>query len=77
MSGLVMRSAGKLNEVARPLLLITAQPLAHRGDGGLIQTSGGFDAMLTSVSDEAQAMVGGTLHFSHQSEVGSRHGCGL
>ncbi|PYX56384.1 MAG: hypothetical protein DMG76_14960 [Acidobacteria bacterium] len=38
--GQVMRSAGKLDEAARPLLLITAQPLVHGGDGDLRRTSG-------------------------------------
>jgi len=42
LAGLVMRSAGKLDEAARPLLLITAQPLAHGGDGDLRQTAVGF-----------------------------------
>jgi hypothetical protein len=31
-TGLVMRSAAKLDEAARFLLLIAAQPLAHGGD---------------------------------------------
>ena len=42
LAGLVMRSARKLDEAARPLLLITAQPLAHGGDGDLRQTAVGF-----------------------------------
>jgi len=76
-AGLVMRSAGKFDEAARSLPLITAQPLAHSGDGGLKKTGRGLDAMLASMSDQAQAMVVGALHFPHQGEVGSGHGCGL
>jgi hypothetical protein len=53
------------------------QRISALWDGGLKQTSGGLDAKLTSVSDEAQAIVVGIFHFSHPSEVGSRHGCGL
>jgi hypothetical protein len=40
-AGLVMGSAGDFEEAARSLLLITAQPLAHRGNGGLEKTSSG------------------------------------
>ena len=40
LAGLVMRSAEKLEEAARPLLLKTAQPLAHCEDGSLKPTRG-------------------------------------
>jgi hypothetical protein len=43
--GLVMRSAGTLDEAAPSLLLIAAQPLAHRRDGTLEEAAGGFDAL--------------------------------
>lgn len=76
-AGLVMRSAGKFEEATRSLLLITAQPLADGGDGGVEKTGGGLDAMLASVSDQAQTMVVSTLHFPHQGEVGGGHGSGL
>src|SRR5713101_4252128 len=72
-AGLVMRSAGKFDEAARSLPLITAQPLAHSRDGGLKKTGSGLDAMLASLRDQARAMVVGALHFPHQGEVGGRH----
>jgi hypothetical protein len=40
LAGLVMRSAEKPEEAARPLLLKTAHPLAHGEDGSLKPTSG-------------------------------------
>jgi hypothetical protein len=43
-AGLVMGSAGKFDQTARAVLLITAQPLAYSGNGGLKQTGGGLDA---------------------------------
>src|SRR5260370_757514 len=73
----VRASAGKCAEAARCWLLMTTHPLAHGGDGGVEKTSGGLEAMLASLSDQAQAMVVGALHFPHQGEVGSGHGCGL
>ncbi len=73
----MMRGAGELDQTARTLLLITAQPLAHGGDSGLEKTSGGLDAMLAGVCDQAQAMVVGAFHFPHQGEVGSGHGVAL
>jgi hypothetical protein len=56
-AGLVMGSAGEFEEAARPLLLITAQPLAHGGNGSLEQTSGGLDASLPSRLHQTQAMM--------------------
>jgi hypothetical protein len=76
-AGLVMRRAGEFDQTARTMLLITAQPLAHGGDGGLEQTSRRLDAMLTSVSDEAQAMIVGVAHFTHQGKVRGRHAGGI
>ena len=72
-AGLVMRRTGKLEETARSLLLIAAQPLAHGGNGGLEKTSGGLDAMLASVSDQTQAMIVGVAHFTNQGKVRGRH----
>ncbi len=40
LAGLVMRSAESSMRPRKPLLLKTAQPLAHCEDGGLKQTSG-------------------------------------
>src|SRR5258708_11987536 len=40
LAGLVMRSAGTLDEAAQSLLLIAAQPLAHRGGAGLEHPGG-------------------------------------
>jgi hypothetical protein len=76
-AGLAMRSAGEFDQTARTLLLVTPQPLAHGGDSGLEQTSSGLDAMLTSVSDEAQAMIVSVAHFTHQGEVRDRHAGGM
>ena len=59
------------------MLLIAAQPFAHRRDSGLEQTRGGLNAMLAGVRDETQAMVVSAPHFPHQGEVGSGHGSGL
>jgi hypothetical protein len=47
LAGLVMRSAGKLDEATGSLLLIATQPFAHGGDSGLEQTSGGLDSALS------------------------------
>ena len=74
---LVMRRARKFEQAGRSLLLIPTQPLAHGGNGGLEKPSRGLDAMLASMRDQAQAMVVSALHFPHQGEVASRHGCGL
>jgi hypothetical protein len=76
-AGLVMRGAGEFDQAARSLLLITAQPLAHGRHGGLKQTSGGFEAALTSALNQTQAMIVGVAHFTHQDEVGSRHASGM
>ena len=70
---LVMRSAGMVDEPARALLLITAQPLAHGGDGGLKQAGGGLDASLLSRLNQTQAMIVGVSHLANQDEVGGRH----
>ena len=70
---LVMRSAGMLDEPARALLLITAQPLAHGGDGGLKQAGGGLDASLPSRLHQTQTMIVGVSHLANQDEVGGRH----
>jgi hypothetical protein len=47
-AGLMMRRAGDFDRTARALLLISAQPLAHGGNGGLEQTSGGLEAAPTA-----------------------------
>ena len=72
-AGLVMRSAGKFDEAARSLLLITAQPFAHGGDGGLEKTSGGLDAALPSRLHQTQTMLVGVSHLANQDEVGGGH----
>ncbi len=72
-AGLVMGSAGDFDEAARALLLITAQPLAHGGDGGLKQTGRGFDAALPSRLHQTQAMIVGVSHLTNQDEVGDGH----
>src|SRR5260370_29380777 len=77
LAGLVMRSAGKFEEAARPLLLTTTQPRAHGGNGGLKQTGGGLEATLPSRLHQAQAMIVGVSHFTHQDEVRGRHADGI
>ncbi len=72
-AGLVMRSAGKFDEAARSLPLITAQPLAHSRDGGLEKTSGGLDAALPSRLHQTQTMLVGVSHLANQDEVGGGH----
>jgi hypothetical protein len=76
-AGLVMGGAGEFEEAAQTVLLIAAQPFAHRRDRGLKQTRGGLNAMLAGVRDQTQAMVVSAPHFPHQDEVGSGHGSGL
>ena len=73
-AGLVMRSAGEFDEATRPLLLITAQPLANGGNGGLKQAGGGLDAKLTSRLHQTQAMIVGVSHLANQEEVSGGHG---
>src|SRR5258708_33535499 len=77
LAGLVMRSAGTLDEAAQSLLLIAAQPLAHGGDGGLKQAGGRLDASLPSRLHQTQAMIVGVAHFTHQEEVRGRHADGI
>src|SRR2546422_1331655 len=54
---------------------MTAEPLAHGGDGGLEGSGGGLDAVLTGMSDQTEAIVKGILHATNHIEVsyGSRH----
>ena len=73
-AGLVMGRAGDFEEAARPLLLITAQPRAHGGNGGLEKTSGGLDATLPSRRHQTQAMIVSVSHLANQDEVGGGHG---
>ncbi len=77
LAGLVMRSTGKFDQTAGSLLLITTQPLAHGGNGGLKQTGGGLEATLPSRLHQAQAMIVGVTHFPHQDEVRGRHAGGI
>jgi len=72
-AGLVMWSAGKLDQAARSLLLITPQPLTHGGNGGLKQTGGGLDASLPSRRHQTQAMIVSVSHLPNQYEVSGRH----
>jgi hypothetical protein len=76
LAGLVMGGTGTLDQTARSLLLIAAQPLADGGDGGLEQASRGFDAELSSRVHQTQAMIVGAAHFAYQGEIGSGHGPG-
>jgi hypothetical protein len=71
--GLTMRRAGNFDETTRSLLLIAAQPLAHRGHGGLEKTSRGFDASLPSRLNQTQAMIVGVSHLANQDEVSGGH----
>jgi hypothetical protein len=73
LAGLAMRGARNFDEAARSLLLITAQPLAHSGNGGLKQAGGGFDAALSSRLHQTQAMIVGVSHLANQDEVGGGH----
>jgi hypothetical protein len=73
-AGLVMGSAGEFDQAARTLLLITAPPLAHGGNGGLEKTSGGLDASLPSRLHQTQAMIVSVSHLTNQEEVGGGHG---
>src|ERR1700679_155104 len=73
LAGLVMRGAGDFEKTARALLLITAPPLAHGGNGGLEKTSGGLDASLPSRLHQTQAMIVSVSHLANQEEVGGRH----
>jgi len=73
LAGLVMRSTRNLNEAARSLLLITAQPLTHGGNGGLEKTSGGLDAALPTRLHQTQAMIVSVSHLANQEEVGGGH----
>lgn len=72
-AGLVMRRARKLDEAARSLLLIAAQPLPHGGDGSLKQAGGGLDASLPGRLNQTQAMIVGVSHLTNQDEVGGGH----
>ena len=72
-----MRRAGNFDETTRSLLLIAAQPLAHRGHGGLEKTSRGFDASLPSRLNQTQAMIVGVSHLAYQDEVASGGHSGL
>src|SRR5208337_3840109 len=77
LAGLVMRGAGKLDQTARTLLLITSQPLAHGGDGGFEQPRGGLDAALSRRLHQTQAMIVSVAHFTNQVEVRGRHAGGI
>src|SRR5260370_33189321 len=72
-AGLGMRSAGKFDEAARSLLLITGQPLVDGGGGCLGKTSGGLDASVLGRIHQKPAMVARTLHFPHPGEVKGGH----
>jgi hypothetical protein len=65
---MVMGSAGERDQTTWSLLLKAAQPLADGRDGGLKQTSRGFDAELAGGVDQTQAMVVGVFHFPEQGE---------
>src|SRR2546428_838750 len=69
------RGTGKLLQALQALRLMTAEPLAHGGDGGLEGSGGGLDAVLTGMSDQTEAIVKGILHATNHIEVsyGSRH----
>ncbi len=73
------RGAGKSLQALETLGLMTAEPLAHGGDGGLEGASGGFDAVLTSVTDQAESIVKRVFHGTNHIEVGdgSRHRPGI
>src|SRR5258708_17083549 len=77
LAGLGMRRPGKFDQTAQSLLLIAAQPLAHRGDGGLKQAGGRLDTSLPSRLHQTQAMIVGVSHFTHQDEVRGRHADGI
>jgi len=76
-AGLMMRGAREFDQTARALPLKAAQPLAHGGNGGLEQPCRGFDAALAGTVDQAQAMIVGVTHFTHQDEVRGRHAGGI
>src|SRR5260370_32704591 len=77
LAGLVMRSTGKFDQTAGSPLLITTQPLAHGGNGGLKQAGGRLDTSLPSRLHHKQAMMVGVSHFTHQEEVRGRHADGI
>jgi len=71
----VVRSPGVLPQPGQTLLLIASPPLAHGECTGGEQPGGGLDAALANRLDQAQAMVVGVTHFTHQIVVaGGGHG---
>jgi len=71
--GMVMRSAGEFDQTTRPLLLKTAQPFAHCGNGGLKKASGRLDALLPGAVNQPQAMIVSVAHLADQDEVRGGH----
>ena len=73
---MAMRSATVFLQTGRTVLLVPPPPLTHGQRAGSKKPRGGLDAALPNGFHQAQTMVVGVLHFTHEVEItaGSNHG---